>query len=224
MALPTDCLWGIHTERAIGNFPISGIPLAHFPEFVRSLAWVKTAAARANVALGVLEPAKAEVIVAVCAEIIAGRHHEHFRVDMIQGGAGTSTNMNANEVIANLGLLRMGRAPGDYAHLHPNDDVNRSQSTNDVYPTAMRLAIVSQCAAFQDGAAAAVGGLRRAGGGLLGREEDRADAVAGRAAHDARGRNSGGSPRPSTRTWRSSGGCRGCFWRSTLAARPSGRG
>jgi aspartate ammonia-lyase len=150
MALPKDCLWGIHTERAIGNFPISGIPLSHFPEFVRSLAWVKTAAARANVALGVLEPAKADVILAVCAEIIAGQHHEHFRVDMIQGGAGTSTNMNANEVIANLGLLRMGRVAGDYAHLNPNDDVNRSQSTNDVYPTAMRLAIVSQCAAFQD--------------------------------------------------------------------------
>ena len=150
LELPRDCLWGLHTERAIANFPISGIPLSHFPEFVRALAWVKTAAARANLALGVLDPAKAAVIEAACAEIAAGRHHAQFRVDMIQGGAGTSTNMNANEVIANLGLLRMGRAPGDYAHLHPNDDVNRSQSTNDVYPTAMRLAIVSQCAAFQE--------------------------------------------------------------------------
>lgn len=150
MTLPGDCLWGIHTQRAIENFPISGIPLSHVPEFVRSLAWVKKAAARANRDLGVLDPAKAAVIDAVCDEIIAGEHLPAFRVDMIQGGAGTSTNMNANEVIANLGLIRMGHLPGDYAHLHPNDDVNRSQSTNDVYPTAMRLAMVSQCAPFQE--------------------------------------------------------------------------
>ena len=149
MALPGDCLWGIHTQRAIENFPISGIPLSHFPEFVRALAWVKKAAALTNLALTVLDPAKAAAIIAVCDEIIDGAHHQHFRVDMIQGGAGTSTNMNANEVIANLALRRMGHAAGDYTHLHPNDDVNRSQSTNDVYPTAMRLAIVSQCAPFQ---------------------------------------------------------------------------
>ncbi len=149
MVLPGDCLWGIHTQRAIENFPISGIPLSHFPEFVRALAWVKKAAALTNLALTVLDPAKAAAIVAVCDEIIDGAHHQHFRVDMIQGGAGTSTNMNANEVIANLALRRMGHASGDYTHLHPNDDVNRSQSTNDVYPTAMRLAIVSQCAPFQ---------------------------------------------------------------------------
>ncbi|MDM7933647.1 aspartate ammonia-lyase [Tabrizicola sp.] len=149
MEIPKDCRWGIHTQRAIENFPISGIPVAHFPEFVRSLAWVKKAAARANLALGALETDKADTIAAVCDEIIAGAHHDHFRVDMIQGGAGTSTNMNANEVIANLGLLRMGHAAGEYEHLHPNDDVNRSQSTNDVYPTAMRLAMVSQCAPFQ---------------------------------------------------------------------------
>ena len=150
MPLPEDCLWGIHTARAIANFPITGIPLSLFPEFVRALAWVKMAAARANLALGVLVPEKHDVIVAVAAEIIEGRHLEHFRVDMIQGGAGTSTNMNVNEVIANLGLIRMGHRPGDYDHLHPNDDVNRSQSTNDVYPTALRLAIVDQCAAFRD--------------------------------------------------------------------------
>ncbi len=148
MDLPRTCLWGIHTQRAIENFPISGMPLSHFPEFIRSLAWVKKAAARANLGLGVLSAEKARVIEEVCDEIIAGRWHDAFRVDMIQGGAGTSTNMNANEVIANLGLLKMGYRTGHYAHLHPNDDVNRSQSTNDVYPTAMRLAIVSQCEAF----------------------------------------------------------------------------
>lgn len=148
MDLPHTCLWGIHTQRALENFPISGIPLQHFPEFIRSLAWVKKAAARANLSLGVLSPEKAHVIEEVCDEIIAGRWHDAFRVDMIQGGAGTSTNMNANEVIANLALLKMGYAPGDYGRLHPNDDVNRSQSTNDVYPTAMRLAMVAQCEAF----------------------------------------------------------------------------
>ena len=147
--LPSTCLWGIHTQRAIDNFPISGMKLNLFPEFIRALAWVKTAAARANRSLGVLSGEKARVIEEVCADIVAGRYHDAFRVDMIQGGAGTSTNMNANEVIANLGLMRMGHAPGDYDHLHPNDDVNRSQSTNDVYPTAMRLAIVSQCDDFR---------------------------------------------------------------------------
>lgn len=148
MDIPRTCLWGIHTQRAIENFPISNIPLAHFPEFIRALAWVKKAAARANLELGVLAPHKARVIEEVCDQIIAGRYHDAFRVDMIQGGAGTSTNMNTNEVIANLGLLAMGYDAGAYQHLHPNDDVNRSQSTNDVYPTAMRLAIVSQCSDF----------------------------------------------------------------------------
>ena len=147
--LPAGSLWGVHTQRAIENFPITGIRLSLFPEFIRALAWVKKAAARANRDLDVLTAGKAAAIEAVCDEIISGAHHDAFRVDMIQGGAGTSTNMNANEVIANLALIRMGRAPGDYAQLHPNDDVNRSQSTNDVYPTAMRLAIVSQCADFQ---------------------------------------------------------------------------
>lgn len=150
MALPKDCMWGIHTARAIENFPISGIPLNLFPEFIRSLAWVKKSAAEANRSLQVLDADKARVIGQVCDEIIDGQHHQHFNIDMIQGGAGTSTNMNMNEVIANLGLVRMGVEPGDYAHLHPNDDVNKSQSTNDVYPTAMRLAIVSQCESFQN--------------------------------------------------------------------------
>ena len=173
MDLPRTCLWGIHTQRALTNFPISGIPLSHFPEFIRSLAWVKKAAARANLSLGVLSAEKARVIEEVADEIIAGRWHDAFRVDMIQGGAGTSTNMNANEVIANLALLKMGHAPGAYDRLHPNDDVNRSQSTNDVYPTAMRLAMVAQCeafaaaqtrliAAFQD-RATAFAGIRKIG-------------------------------------------------------------
>ncbi|WP_170424084.1 aspartate ammonia-lyase [Ruegeria arenilitoris] len=140
--LPADTLYGIQTARAVRNFPISDVPLHHFPRLVEALAFVKKAAARANLIAGVLDPDKARIIEAVCNEILAGHHHEHFFVDMIQGGAGTSTNMNANEVIANLGLIKMGHVPGNYAHLHPNDDVNRSQSTNDVYPTAIRLAVL----------------------------------------------------------------------------------
>ncbi|UWQ56334.1 aspartate ammonia-lyase [Leisingera caerulea] len=144
--LPADSLHGIQTERARQNFPITGVPLSHFPALVRALAMVKSAAARANAETGGLTPDKAAAITAACAEIIAGQHHAHFSVDMIQGGAGTSTNMNANEVIANLALMRMGHRPGDYAHLHPNDDVNHGQSTNDVYPTAIRLAVLASTA------------------------------------------------------------------------------
>jgi aspartate ammonia-lyase len=144
MAIAATAAYGIQTARARENFPITGFELRHFPALVTALAAVKTACAMANRDLGVLDAEKAATIIAVCDEIRAGQHHAHFVVDMIQGGAGTSTNMNANEVVANLGLMRMGRAFGDYAHLHPNDDVNRSQSTNDVYPTAIRVAILSR--------------------------------------------------------------------------------
>ncbi|WP_170565472.1 aspartate ammonia-lyase [Ruegeria atlantica] len=142
VSLRADTLYGIQTARAVENFKISNVPLSHFPRLVEALACVKKAAALANHAAGVLDAKKTRTIEAVCDEILDGQHHEHFVVDMIQGGAGTSTNMNANEVIANLSLIRMGHAPGHYAHLHPNDHVNRSQSTNDVYPTAIRLAVL----------------------------------------------------------------------------------
>ena len=145
MQLPADALYGVHTQRALDNFPITGVGLNHFPELVRALAMVKKAAAMANRDLGELDPALAATIIEVSDEIIAGQHHDSFVVDMVQGGAGTSTNMNTNEVIANLGLAKMGYAYGDYAHLHPNDHVNRSQSTNDVYPTAIRLAVLATC-------------------------------------------------------------------------------
>ena len=146
MNVPADALYGIHAARALSNFPITGVPLAHFSDLVVALAMVKKAAALANRDLGALPEAIVTPIIAACDDIIAGRYHDHFVVDMIQGGAGTSTNMNANEVIANLALIRMGHAPGDYARLHPNDHVNRSQSTNDVYPTALRLATLRACA------------------------------------------------------------------------------
>ena len=142
-AVPADAYWGIHTMRAVANFPITGVPIGHFPELVRALALVKQAAARANVRLGYLSADKAAAIERAC-DLIArdGRFHEHFVVDAVQGGAGTSTNMNANEVIANVALELMGRSKGDYLGLHPNDDVNMAQSTNDAYPTALRLAVI----------------------------------------------------------------------------------
>ncbi len=139
--VPDEALYGIQTLRALENFPITGIPLREFPALIEALAAVKEAAALANADLGLLPSEIADVIVRAAGEIRAGRHHEHFLVDMIQGGAGTSTNMNANEVIANRALELSGHARGDYAHVHPNNHVNLSQSTNDVYPTAVKIAL-----------------------------------------------------------------------------------
>jgi aspartate ammonia-lyase len=140
--LPDTAYYGVQTLRGMENFPISGIPLHHFSHFVRSLAYVKKAAAMANKDLGVIRSERADAIVAACDEIIAGKWHRHFTIDMIQGGAGTSTNMNANEVIANRALEILGHRKGQYEFLHPNDDVNRSQSTNDAYPTAIKLGVI----------------------------------------------------------------------------------
>ncbi len=140
--IPAKVYWGIHTARALENFPITRRAIFNYPDLIKALARVKQAAARANRELGVLDPEKAEIIDQVCEEIVAGELHGEFVVGVIQGGAGTSTNMNSNEVIANRGLELLGFERGDYARLHPIDDVNRSQSTNDVYPTAIKLAMV----------------------------------------------------------------------------------
>ncbi len=139
--VPEDALYGVQTLRALENFPITGIALREFPALIEALAAVKEAAATANEELGLLDSAIADPIKRASQEIRAGRHHEHFVVDMIQGGAGTSTNMNANEVIANRALELMGKERGDYTTVHPNTHVNLSQSTNDVYPTAVKLAL-----------------------------------------------------------------------------------
>ena len=139
--VPDDALYGIQTLRALENFPITGIALREFPALVEALAAVKEAAALANADLGLLARDIADPIVRAAQEIRAGRHHEHFLVDMIQGGAGTSTNMNANEVIANRALELLGGERGRYDRVHPNNHVNLSQSTNDVYPTAVKLAL-----------------------------------------------------------------------------------
>jgi len=140
-AVPAAAYYGVHTLRALENFPISGTPIAHYPVLLEALACVKQAAAIANSELGLLEEKRAVAIRLACEEIREGKLHAEFVVDVIQGGAGTSTNMNANEVICNRALELLGQAKGDYAQLHPLDHVNLSQSTNDVYPTAVKLAL-----------------------------------------------------------------------------------
>jgi aspartate ammonia-lyase len=140
--VPADAYWGVHTARARENFPITGTSISAYPHLIEALAAVKEAAARANGDLGLLEPEIADAIVESCREIWNGALHDEFVVDVIQGGAGTSTNMNANEVIANRALELLGHAKGDYARVHPNEHVNRSQSTNDAYPTAVNVATI----------------------------------------------------------------------------------
>jgi len=146
--VPADAYWGIHTARALHNFPISRRAISNYPDLLVALARVKQAAARANRDLGVLEKDKAQAIDSACQEIVDGYLHEEFVLGAIQGGAGTSTNMCANEIIANRALELMGHQKGNYQYLHPIDDVNRSQSTNDVYPTAIKLAMVRGIQAF----------------------------------------------------------------------------
>jgi aspartate ammonia-lyase len=139
--VPNHAYYGVQTVRAIENFPFSGIHISQYEHFVRALACVKQAAALANAELGALDRKIAEGISKSCDEILAGKLHDQFAVDMIQGGAGTSTNMCANEVIANRALELLGHRKGEYQHCHPNDHVNCSQSTNDAYPTAIKLGV-----------------------------------------------------------------------------------
>jgi len=139
--VPSDVYYGVHTLRALENFPISGISVSRYPNMVRALACVKQACAQANHELDMLDEVRTNAIVKACEEIRAGKLHDQFTVDVIQGGAGTSTNMNANEVIANRALELLGFARGEYKELHPLEHINRSQSTNDVYPTAIKVAL-----------------------------------------------------------------------------------
>src|SRR5262249_30797944 len=140
-AVPADAYYGVHTLRALENFPITGTSISIYPDLVVAYACVKQAAAIANAELGLLDERRSTAIRLACEEVREGKLLEHFVVDVIQGGAGTSTNMNANEVIANRALELLGRQKGDYRELHPLDHVNLSQSTNDTYPTAVKLAL-----------------------------------------------------------------------------------
>ncbi|KQP02229.1 aspartate ammonia-lyase [Pseudorhodoferax sp. Leaf265] len=138
--VPAEVYYGVHTLRAVENFPITGTAISIYPELIKALACVKQAAAHANHELGLLDEKRCNAISAACDELLAGKLHEQFVVDVIQGGAGTSTNMNANEVIANRALELLGHAKGQYQHLHPNEQVNIGQSTNDVYPSSLKIA------------------------------------------------------------------------------------
>jgi aspartate ammonia-lyase len=158
VAVPAAAYYGAHTARALDNFPISGAPLATQPHLVTALATVKQAAATANRDLGLLRADRAAALVRACEDVRGGALHEQFVVDLIQGGAGTSTNMNANEVLANRALEHLGRPRGDYPALHPIEHVNLGQSTNDVYPTAVKLALDQHLQELLD----ALAGLRTA--------------------------------------------------------------
>jgi aspartate ammonia-lyase len=141
--VPKEALWGVHTARARQNFAVSGVMLGSQPALISAFGHVKVAAARANADLGELDEELATPIVAAGREVAAGQHDAEFPLEIVQGGGGTSTNMNANEVIANRANQLLGGKPGEYAPVHPNDHVNRSQSTNDVYPTAMLLSVIA---------------------------------------------------------------------------------
>lgn len=148
--VPKDAYWGVHTARAIENFFISGVPIGHYRSLVRALGFIKEASALANHDLGELPTDIFESIRKACIEVRDGKFDSEFVVDAIQGGAGTSTNMNANEVIANRALEYAGHQKGEYEHIHPLNHVNMSQSTNDVYPTAVKVALIIEIYALLD--------------------------------------------------------------------------
>ena len=142
LQVPADAYYGVQTQRALNNYKISTTRMCDYPEYIIAMAYVKMAAAAANTELGVLPKEIGDAIVAACREIVDGKFHDQFPVDMMQGGAGTSVNMNANEVIANRALELMGHEKGEYQFCSPNDHVNCAQSTNDAYPTAFRYTFV----------------------------------------------------------------------------------
>ena len=143
LQVPLNAYYGVQTQRAIDNFKISGQLLSSYPHFIAALGMVKKAAAKTNYELGLLEENLYQKIAETCDELIAGKYHDQFPIDMIQGGAGTSVNMNANEVIANVVLEKLGKEKGDYQFCSPNDHINLSQSTNDAYPTSIKIALLN---------------------------------------------------------------------------------
>src|ERR1044071_3053245 len=140
--IPADAYYGVQTARALENFPLSGVLINHYPGFVEAWAIVKLAAARANTDVGAMKPERLAMIEKACQAVLAGGYHDQFKVDWYQGGAGTSTNMNANEVLANIALELSGHKKGEYQFVDPHDALNMSQSTNDSYPTAIKVAFL----------------------------------------------------------------------------------
>ncbi len=147
--VPVEYYFGVQTMRAMENFHISRVRLYFFPELIKALAMVKEAAACANRDLGQIDGQVAQAVIEACQEVRQGKFDEHFVVDMVQGGAGTSTNMNANEVIANRALEILGYQRGEYKYCHPNNVVNMSQSTNDAYPTSVKIALINSIMKLQ---------------------------------------------------------------------------
>ncbi|MGB5262023.1 MAG: lyase family protein, partial [Lutimonas sp.] len=142
--VPADAYYGAQAARAIDNFQISGQYTNNYPDFMKAWGMIKLACARANTDVGELTPAKLKMIEPACQELIKGNYLDQFRVDLYQGGAGTSTNMNANEVLANIALEKAGYKKGEYDKISPNDDLNMAQSTNDTYPTSLKLTMILQ--------------------------------------------------------------------------------
>lgn len=140
--IPYDAYYGVQTLRALENFPISGVKTNFYPDYVKAYAIVKLAAARANTEVGRMQPERMAAIEKACQAVIDGKYHDQFLTDLYQGGAGTSANMNANEVLANIALEMMGKKKGEYQFIEPHDDLNMGQSTNDVYPTAIHIALL----------------------------------------------------------------------------------
>jgi aspartate ammonia-lyase len=140
--VPANAYYGVQTARALENFQLSGIPINHYPEFIDAWAIVKLAAAQANTDVGAMKPERLAAIEKAAQAVRSGQYRDQFMVDWYQGGAGTSTNMNANEVLANVGLELTGHKKGEYQFLEPHDDLNMSQSTNDSYPTAIKIALI----------------------------------------------------------------------------------
>jgi len=140
--IPSAAYYGVQTARALENFPISGVPTKFYPDYVKAFAIVKLAAARANTEVGRMKPEKLAAIEKACQAVMDGKYHDQFVVDMMQGGAGTSANMNANEVLANIALELSGHKKGEYNFIEPHDDLNMGQSTNDTYPTTIKIALI----------------------------------------------------------------------------------
>jgi len=163
LEIPNEKYYGIQTYRALDNFYITGAILSSEPFMVKALAYVKKAAAMANADLGIFDREIADAICFACDEILDGKYHDQFVTDLIQGGAGTSVNMNANEVIANIALEKLGHKKGEYEFCHPNNHVNCSQSTNDAYPTAFRIALLKRLEAYKDALKSLSDSFRRKG-------------------------------------------------------------
>src|SRR6516165_7852038 len=140
--IDANAYYGVQTARALENFPVSGVTTAFYPDYVKAFAIVKLAAARANADVGRLSKEKLSAIEKACQAVMDGKYRDQFLVDLYQGGAGTSANMNANEVLANIALELSGHKKGEYKYIEPHDDLNMGQSTNDVYPTAIKVALL----------------------------------------------------------------------------------